>query len=258
MIVGYSDRSLTNPQRDATINISMKRLPIDGCSLVSPCLGAEEFYAALGRLQVAHAFDSGAIKELHTRLGLINGIWTLNEESKLSSAVANALLGIQTNLDAAIALLRGVQDGPQTTTTIQSIRLTSDFLARNPEVSQAPGLLISEFRRMAAQISHASSIARIELCQRADKTGRDELPWFDEFTTLLLEIAEKASVPPTFSNDRGNDGRPCGWLFNAATELELFLCRGMRSPSDSARGQRLKRSLRKRYLRQGQNPLSAA
>jgi hypothetical protein len=61
---------------------------------------------------------------------------------------------------------------------------------------------------------------------------------------LLLGIAKRANIEPTLGNDPVNDV-PCGWLFDAATELETFLYPDMRSETPAGLASRLRRSLKR-------------
>ena len=75
---------------------------------------------------------------------------------------------------------------------------------------------------MLTGIAHAAQIAQARLSAPAERTGKDALQYYDDFTQLLVEIAEAAGVAPTLGNDDVKD-KPCGWLFDAAMVLEPFL-----------------------------------
>jgi len=77
------------------------------------------------------------------------------------------------------------------------------------------------------------------------------LDWYDDFTALLLDIANMAGVKPTLRKDRSIGARS-GWLFEAAQALESFLYPEMRSPSPEACGKRLERSQRRLRERERQ------
>jgi hypothetical protein len=87
-------------------------------------------------------------------------------------------------------------------------------------------------------------VARADLPDRPEKSGRQALDWYDEFTALLLELANKATDART--RWKGRDRVRIGWLIDAARALESsFLYREMRSPSSEACGKRLQRSRRR-------------
>jgi hypothetical protein len=80
--------------------------------------------------------------------------------------------------------------------------------------------------------------------------------WYDEFTALLLEVADTAGVEPRLGKD-GISGAWVGWLLGAAQALEAFLDPQMRSPSAEACGKRLERSKKRLKQKHRQNPTSA-
>jgi hypothetical protein len=84
-------------------------------------------------------------------------------------------------------------------------------------------------------------IAHADLSIEAGKDGRRALDWYDDFTHLLLDLAERNDIEPTLRKDRKTHIR-AGWLFDAAQALETFLYPHMRSPSAEACGKRLERS----------------
>jgi hypothetical protein len=131
------------------------------------------------------------------------------------------------------------------------------MLARDPTIGSIKRAqeLLGTFNEDAAKISGACLAAYAELTSRASKGGRDALGWYDGFTSLLLEIAEKAGIEPSLNKDRVTEKRG-GWLFDAAQALELFLDPYMRSPSPEACGKRLERSRKRLLNAHRQNPKS--
>ena len=98
-------------------------------------------------------------------------------------------------------------------------------------------------------------VACLPMVRQALNEGRAPLRWYDEFTALLLNIAEKAGVEPSLGKDRITRTRT-GWLFEAAQALEAFLDPYMRSLSGEACGKRLERSRRRLAKAHRQNPRS--
>jgi hypothetical protein len=101
--------------------------------------------------------------------------------------------------------------------------------------------IIGTFRQEAERIGHACMAAYADLTQKDQSENHKRLGWYDDFTALLLEIAQKAGVKATVGKDRITGART-GWLFKAAKALELFLDPVMRSPTPEACGKRLERS----------------
>ena len=88
---------------------------------------------------------------------------------------------------------------------------------------------------------HICLVAHADLSSQRGQKGRQALEWYDEFVTLLLDIAKRDSVEPKMQKDRIS-GQRSGWLIDAAQALETFLYPQMRSQSLEACGKRLERS----------------
>ena len=116
--------------------------------------------------------------------------------------------------------------------------------------------MIASLRTDAAKVAHACWFAASELKTRVGKDGRPRLEWYDEFTALLLEVAETAGVEPRLNKDRIS-GERGGWLLDAAQLIETFLDLKMRSPSAEACGKRLERTKTRLKQKHRQNPFSA-
>ncbi len=224
----------------------MKRLSIGGASLVSPVQSEAELKSILSNLGVARTFDEAGVHELYLRIGRIIGAWRSEQESKEVQPVAKALLSVARHLTDASELLSGHDTGLRSRKEIEVTSQTAKFLALDPAVGSLTKAheLISAFHREAAWIGHVCMVAYADLANEAGQGGRPALEWYDGFTALLLEIADKAGVAPTQRKDRSSGARS-GWLFEAAQALESFLDPWMRSPSAEACGKRLERSRRR-------------
>jgi hypothetical protein len=221
----------------------MKRLPISGASLACSELTPDDLREALERLQVSRAYDQAAVDDLYFELGSITGAWLALEESKEYSPVAAELRRAGAALASLAELLSGRETGLKSTTQIFATRLTAETLALDPTLKGDAHEYLSKVVEDAKRVGHACQIAAALLSEKSELKGREKLAWYDDFTKLLLRIAERGGVRPTFGNDDIRD-TPCGWLFDAARELELFLFNRMRSPSVKACGKRLERSLK--------------
>jgi hypothetical protein len=131
------------------------------------------------------------------------------------------------------------------------------ILALDPEVGsrQQADKLIASFRGDAAKLAHACLVVAHDLKQRVGKDGRPPAGWHDDFTSLLLAIAEAGGLEPQLLKDRIT-GLRHGWLLDAAQALEAFLDPQMRSPSAEACGKRLERSKTRLKQKHRQNPSS--
>ena len=104
-------------------------------------------------------------------------------------------------------------------------------------------------------MAHVCMVAHAAVPDQPAERGRLPIDWYDEFTALLLEMADRGGVTPTLRKDRIT-GLRSGWLLDAAQAFEAFLdweIDGerlppylMRSPSSEARGKRLERCLKRR------------
>jgi len=235
----------------------MKRLLITGTSLATPKLGEEELKRVLAELGAAAVFDDAAVHELYMKLAAVHGAWLAEQQAKQVSPVAGALRRAGTCLIEIAGLLSGHETGFQTHVTVETTSQTARMLARDSTIGSIKRAheLIDTFKVDAAKISGACLGAYAELTSRASKDGRDAFGWYDEFTSLLLEIAKKAGIAPNLNKDRRTRKRG-GWLFEAAQALEPFLDRYMRSPSPEACGKRLERSRKRLLNADRQNPKS--
>jgi hypothetical protein len=155
-------------------------------------------------------------------------------------------------------ILSGHETGLHEIHDIAIVSQLAMILALDPEVGsrQQADKLIASFRGDAAKLAHACLVAARDLKQTVGESGRPQAEWHDEFTALLLEVAETAGVKPHLSKDRISGAR-VGWLLDAAQALEAFLDPQMRSPSAEACGKRLERSKTRLRQKHRQNPSSA-
>jgi hypothetical protein len=130
----------------------------------------------------------------------------------------------------------------------------SRFLALNREIGsiEKAHVLLATFQDDAARIAHACLVAATDWDQESGKPGAPKFDWYDEFTALLFSIAKVAGIEPNLEKDR-TDGRPKGWLFDAAQSLESFLDPEMRSNTAGACFKRLERGKKRLGQRGGQN-----
>jgi hypothetical protein len=232
----------------------MTRLPTSGAAVASPLRDEGEFHRVLSDLCVGHAFDPPAVHELYLDLASIIGQWLSEQQRLEASSVAKALLSTAKSLNEASLILGGFETGFHSDLEIIVASRIAQYLALLPGVNSLAEAqeLISSFREEAARIAHVCMVARADLPDRPEERGRRALRWYDDFTALLLDLANKAGVQPTLRKDR-NTGVRSGWLFEAAQALEAFLCREMRSPSAEACGTRLDRSMKRLRQRTRQN-----
>jgi len=140
----------------------------------------------------------------------------------------------------------GLQSEKQQDEDFENIKLAlraSGALSIDQDLSRADEKLAS-FQQQCSEMAQVFWVAFVMLREGRGKGGRKELDWYDDFTELLLEIAQLANIEPNLHKDRST-GERGGWLFQAAQALEYFLYPPMRSPSPEACGKRLERSLKR-------------
>jgi hypothetical protein len=221
----------------------MARLPTRGASIATPCRPLSDFVGCLADLGVRDTFDEGALKEAHLRLGQIVGRWMAEKGRLDSRQVAKSLISMSKQLNEIGTMLKGHETGIRDAGHTEIVSQLAEYMALEPTVGSIPAAqeLIASFVRQGERIAHSSLVAGVALKSQAGSPGRSLMEWHDDFTALLLDLAQKAGVRPTSSKDRIT-GKRSGWLFDAATVLETFLDAEMRSPNDEARGQRVDRS----------------
>jgi hypothetical protein len=221
----------------------MPRLLTSGASVVSPYRDEGELRRVLSDLRVGHALDATEVHEVYWKLGAIIGQWMSEQQRLEVSSVARALLSAAKNLSEVSILLGGLETGIHSDLEMAVASRAAEYLALDPTIgSQAKARrLISSFRQDAARMAHVCMVARADLPAQAEERGRRALDWYDDFTALLLDVANMADIRPALRKDRTSGARS-GWLFEAAQALESFLYPEMRSPSPEACGKRLERS----------------
>jgi hypothetical protein len=221
-------------------------MPIRGSTIATPHHDEGELKRVLAALGVAKAFDDAAINELYWKLGAIIGQW-LSEQQRLEvSPVAKTCWSMAKSLSEVSSLLSGLESGLRSDFEIAVASQVARILALEPSIGSPEKAqeLISSFRREAARIAHVCMVAAADLPDGLSERGRRGLGWYDDFTSLLFEIADTADIAPTLWKDRIS-GKRGGWLIEAAMALETFLYPRMRSPSAEACGTRLDRSKRR-------------
>jgi hypothetical protein len=231
----------------------MARLPARGAAVAAPFREENELRGILSHLRVDQRFDAAHIHDLYLNLGTIIGRWIAEQYRLEISPVARALLSVANNLSEASALLGGLQTGIRSELEITVTSQAIEYLALDPSVGSFDKAreLVSAFQREAARMAHVCLVARAGLPDRPGERGRPALNWYDDFTSLLLQIAKKGDLEATIRTDRTTGARS-GWLFDAAQTFETFLYPPMRSPSPEACFKRLERSLRRLSARKRQ------
>lgn len=231
----------------------MARIPTRGAAVATPYLPEAHLGIVLTQLCPGSAFSGSVLKDVYWRLGSIIGAWAAEQERLSTIAQARALMAIERKLAAVIADLSGHETGLRQTSDIEVVSQLTIALAKSSQtgsVLEASRLISSflkdtaQFQTNAAKMATACFDAAQDLKAQVGKSGRPRLEWYDDFTELLLVVADKAGIKPTFWKDSITNERS-GWLFQAAQELESFFYPQMRSPDGEACGKRLETSKRR-------------
>jgi hypothetical protein len=236
----------------------MARLPISGSTSCTPLRSKAELGNLLVELCSDWKFSESDISEFYGRLKQIIGQWSAEDNRLDIAPLAKTFTAMGKELKKIAEILSGHETGLREIHDIAIVSQLVTILALDPEVGsrQQADKLIASFRGDAAKLAHACLVAARDLKQTVGESGRPQAEWHDEFTALLLEVAETAGVKPHLSKDRISGAR-VGWLLDAAQALEAFLAPQMRSPSAEACGKRLERSKTRLKQKHRQNPSSA-
>jgi hypothetical protein len=235
----------------------MARLSPRGAASATPYRRQTELGACLADLGAGDAFDEKSLEEIYTKLEAIVGQWIAEKARLESSRIEKALRTLSKELNEIGTMLKGHETGLRSSVDTEIVSQLAECMAHDPTIGsiEAAEERIASFAQQAGSIAHHSLVVAVDLKRRSGKPGRSRFDWYDDFTALLLKIAETAGVEPNSRKDRITQKRS-GWLFDAGIALETFLHPDMRSPSAEACGQRLDRSRRRPRLRTRQNRIT--
>ena len=122
-------------------------------------------------------------------------------------------------------------------------------LASEPKIGsvEAAHAYLSDFCERADIIASACRAAVSTLQSKKGNGGKSRFGWYDEFTTVLVDICKQNKIEPTVGIDRIT-GEPVGGLSVLASAFERLLLPNMRSRTPSAMVKRLQRSLKRSPL----------
>jgi hypothetical protein len=103
--------------------------------------------------------------------------------------------------------------------------------------------MMSDFANHPGKIAKACRLAIERLGRIKGKGGQPAIGWYTEFTAVLKTIAAANNIKPTISVSPWTL-KAQGRFLDLAAAVEQLLPLAMRSPSDEARAQRLKRALK--------------
>jgi hypothetical protein len=167
----------------------------------------------------------------------------INPGAKLQTKdIVGVLRAIARDFRSHEAVLRGRQTGLRQSYEIEVAHRILEVLSKNSEIKIDADEFLRDSCDRISTISDACLIAAKALDLNKGEAGKKAIDWFDDFTRVLVNLAEKNGMRPTVENDR-RTGKPKGRFFALATGIERLLYPEMRSPSPSALAKRLSRSL---------------
>ena len=243
----------------------MARLPTSGARISTPfqsgpnprVLSEADLRDVLADLCPQTVFTKSDVEVFYSKLKYILGLWSAEHDRLDIAPLVKTFTAMGKELKKVAEILSGHETGLHEIHDIAIVSQLATILALDPEVGsrRQADRLIDSFRGDAAKLAHACLVAACDLKQAVGESGRPQAEWHDQFTALLLEVAETAGVKPNLSKDRISGAR-VGWLLDAAQALEAFLDPQMRSPSAEACGKRLERSKTRLKQKHRQNPSS--
>ena len=236
----------------------MARIPVSGSAVATPLRNMADLRNVLAQLCPDGKFSESDVETCYWRLARIIGQWSAEDNRLDIAPLAQTFMVMSKELKKVAEILSGHETGLHEIHDIAIVSQLATILALDPEIGsrRQADRLIDSFRGDAGKLAHACLVAACDLKQAVGESGRPQAEWHDQFTALLLEVAETAGVKPNLSKDRISGAR-VGWLLDAAQALESFLDPQMRSPSAEACGKRLERSKTRLGQKHRQNPSSA-
>jgi hypothetical protein len=240
----------------ASAEAHLARLPQTGssvCSLYELEITFDQVLVNLGFASMATDEKERIRGKLRIVMGRglndISGSRKLNSEGKLQSEdITASLKSIAHHLQAASRPLRGRESGLQQANYIVVANKAREILAMNPEIGESADAYLSDFCNRLDTVSHACLVAATALKSTKGKKGRKTLDWFDDFTAVLVSVAERHGIRPTITTHRST-GVAQGRFLHLAEGFERLLWPDMRSPTRGALAKRLSRALAR--LRKG-------
>jgi hypothetical protein len=169
----------------------------------------------------------------------------LNPGGRLQTrAIATTLKAIGTDFQKAGQILRGLHTGFHEGHQVEAATRIREALEKNRELKTSADEFLQDFCDRMNAVSQACLVAAADLKSIKSKAGQKPIDWYDDFTRVLVLIAERNGIRTTVVTDRVT-GKPGGRFLELGAAFERLLYPRMRSPSRAALAKRLQRSLRR-------------
>jgi len=201
----------------------MARLPTSGATVATPHLDEAELGNVLAQLCPDGKFSESDVETCYWRLARIIGQWSAEHDRLDIAPLAKTIRAMGKELKKVAEILSGHETGLHEIHDIAIVSQLATILALDPEIGsrRQADRLIDSFRGDAGKLAHACLVAACDLKQAVGESGRPQAEWHDQFTALLLEVAETAGVKPNLSKDRISDARLAGF-WTPRRRLKLF------------------------------------
>ena len=230
----------------------MSRLPFQGAAIGTPfqlapiprVLTEVDLRDVLMGLCPGAEFTEADVSRIYFDVKKILGHWHAEQGRPDTASLAADLSKLDKNLESIITALSSIENGLHHVHDVELVSKLVSILSREATCRgsrQEAQELIASFRRDAIELSNACRKGAAEFRGHEGKNGRPKLGWYDDFKTLLFEIALLGGVEPRLGKDRITEKRT-GWLIEAALKFEAFLDPAMRSSDAEACGKRLERA----------------
>src|SRR5271169_5476511 len=175
---------------------------------------AAEFRKRIYRLCPSHPFDNETLNQLYSDFGVVIGKWLSEWGQPELLPIARRLASTARFLEQLAQGLAGFQKGMRQSEDIEFALLARQALSLNPLVGDLlrADEKLTSFQKQCSEMAQVFWVAFRTLKEDRGKSGRKKLDWYDDFTALLLKIANLAHIKPNLNKDRITKARG-GWLF---------------------------------------------
>jgi hypothetical protein len=223
----------------------MVRLAVSGSGLTAPKRNESDLKRVISELAPGNMLEDAFVRECYFAISRIISEWQQEQAPLEAKYIAKILRATAKNLSDASVLFAGLETGMHSGAELAAASALIDVIAADPSVIPAdPSDVLRSIRKQTEQGSHYCYVAAANLPRGPGKRGRIANEWYISFVALLQGIFKSVGIKPTLYRQRTAARVWKGRLLDAAGELEKFLPREMRSPSDESRAQRLERSLK--------------
>jgi hypothetical protein len=222
----------------------MVRLAVSGSGLTAPERNESDLKQVISDLAPGNMLEDAFVRKCYLEIGRIIGEWQQRQAQLEALYIAKILRTTAKNLSDASVLFAGHETGIHSGAELAATSALIDVIAADPSIRSAdPSVVLRSIRKQTERGSHYCYVAAANLPRGPGKRGRIANEWYNSFVVLLQGIFKSLGIKPTLYRHRTADVWK-GRLLDAAGELEKFLPKEMRSPSDESRAQRLERSLK--------------